>query len=274
MYFHKDEETGALWCYCKGSCQRGYSLYAYCAAGGVTVSDFLKNKIEFKEAVPNQVTKQEWPRNFIPLSDPRAKEGLDYIRNQRGLDPGEGLYYDVNRKGIVFPYFFSSVFVGSQTRFLTPYVDEDGNSRKIDTMSGTRLGLLFYNWNQDAFMANIKGVVVVEGAFDAQALQQSFNKAYGGAISNPWRAIALSGAGATKHQLAQMSALVEKGYKVVCAPDSDEAGLAMLTKFKEAGACTHSAFTGVKGTDWNDIFMEEADPKEYVKWFMSKVGGV
>jgi len=274
LYWHKDPDNGSLWVYCKGKCQRGYSLYAYCAAAGVSVSDFLKNKIDFKEATPNEVTQQEWPKHFIPLSDPRAQEGVDYIRKQRGLEPAEGMYYDMERKGIVFPYFFGSVFVGAQTRFLEPFVDANGNDRKIDTMSGTRLGLLFYNWNQDVLMSNIKGVIAVEGAFDAQAIQQALNATYGSAITTPWRAIACSGSGATKHQLEQMNELVNKGYKVIVAPDSDEAGLDMLKKFKNAKACTHYAFTGKTGVDWNDVFMEENDPKEYLKWFFSKVNNV
>ena len=274
LYWHKDNQTGGLWVYCKGVCSRGYSLYAYCAGAGLSVSEFLKNKIDFKEATPNEVTRMEWPRSFIPLSDPRSKPGIDYLRNERGLQPGDGMYYDIDREGIAFPYFFGDVFVGAQIRFTKPWVDKDGHTRKIDTLPGSRLGLLFYNWNQNGFMANIKGVVIVEGAFDVQCLQQAFHAAYGGTIACPWRVIACSGSGATKHQLEQMQEVVSNGYKVIVAPDSDKAGLEMGKKFKDAGACTHIAFTGKTGVDWNDVFKQESDPKKYIKWFMERVEGV
>ena len=274
LYWHKDQDTGGLWVYCKGVCSRGYSLYAYCAAAGISVSDFLKNKIDFKEATPNEVTRMEWPRSFIPLSDPKAQVAIDYLHSQRGLRPGDGMYYDVDRNGIAFPYFFGDVFVGAQIRFIKPWEDKDGHLRKIDTLPGTRLGLLYYNWGQQEFMANIKGVVVVEGAFDVQALQQAFHMAYGGMIACPWRVVACSGSGATKHQLEQMKDVVKRGYKVIVAPDSDKAGLTMGQKFKDAGACTHIAFTGQTGKDWNDIYMQNNDPKQYIKWFMGKVTNV
>jgi len=240
----------------------------------VSVSDFLKNKIDFKEATPNEVTRMEWPRTFRPLSDPASKNGIEYLQNERGLQPGDGMYYDVDRNGIVFPYFFGDVFVGAQIRFTKPWEDKDGHLRKIDTLPGTRLGLLFYNWNQQGFMANIKGVIIVEGAFDAQALQQAFHSAYGGAIACPWRVIACSGSGATKHQLEQMREVVKNGYKVIVAPDSDKAGLEMGRKFKDASACTHIAFTCDSSIDWNDQYKLINDPKQYIQWFMSKVNNV
>ena len=274
LYWHRDSQSQALWVYCSAVCSRGYSLYQYCANAGISVSDFLKNKIDFKEATPNEVTRMEWPRTFIPLSDPRAEKGIEYLRNERGLQPGDGMYYDVDREGIVFTYFFGDVFVGAQIRFIKPWLDKDGHLRKIDTLPGTRLGLLYYNWNQQEFMANIKGVIVVEGAFDVQALQQAFHAAYGGAITCPWRVVACSGSGATKHQLEQMQDVVKNGYKVICAPDSDKAGLEMSKKFKEASACTHMAFTGESGVDWNDHYKLINDPKQYIQWFMSKVTNV
>ena len=163
-----------------------------------TVSEFLKNKISFKEATPNEVTKMEWPRSFIPLSDPRAQPGIDYLKNERGLLPGDGMYYDVDREGIAFPYFFGDIFVGAQIRFLSPWEDKEGRIRKIDTLPGTRLGLVFQGFSQTGFMANIKGIIVVEGAFDMQALQQAFYAAYGGATICPWRVISCRGSGANK----------------------------------------------------------------------------
>jgi len=249
-------------------------LYAYCTAGGVSVSDFLKNKIDFKEATPNEVTRMEWPRSFTPLSDPKAKAAVDYLKNERGLEPGDGMYYDTDRNGIVFPYFFGDVFVGAQIRFIKPWEDKDGHLRKIDTLPGTRLGLLFAGWGQQEFMANIKGVIVVEGAFDMFAIQQAMYSAYNGILNCPWRVVACSGSGATKHQLEQMRDVIKKGYKVIVAPDSDEAGLGMARKFIDAGACTHKVFTGEATIDWNDKYKQIGNPKEYSKWFLSRVENV
>jgi len=274
VYFHKDEDSGALWCFCRGKCNRGYSLYQYCAAGGISVADFLKNKIDFKEAVPNQVTRMEWPGNFIPLSDPRAEPGVKYLLEERGLQPGDGMYYDTDRKGIVFPYFFGDIFVGAQIRFIKPWEDKEGHLRKIDTLPGTRLGLVLYNFNQGNLMANIKGMIVVEGAFDVQALQQAFYAAYGNVLSCPWRVVACSGSGATKHQLEVMRDMVKKGYTVVIAPDSDEAGLNMGRKFTDAGAATHVAYTEDASIDWNDKAKLVNNPKQYIQWFMGKVNHV
>jgi hypothetical protein len=154
LYWHCDTDNGSLWCYCRGLCQRGYSLYAYCTAAGISVSEFLKNKIITEEAVPNEVTKQEWPRSFIPLSDPRAAKGVDYIKNVRGLELADEMYYDTNRNGIVFPLFFNNIFVGAQIRFIEPRIDVDGKLHKIDTMPGTRLGLLFNGGRLDNATTN------------------------------------------------------------------------------------------------------------------------
>lgn len=274
VYFHIDKDTGGIWCYCKGLCQRGYSLYAYCHAGGITVSEFLKNEIDFKESKPNEVTRQEWPRSFIPLSDPRAAPGVDYIQNKRGLKPGDEMYYDVERNGIVFPYFFQDVFVGAQIRFIEPYMDVEGHTRKIDTMPGTRLGLIFLGWPQNELMSHVKGVIVVEGAFDMHAIQQTLYEEFNGPMYCPWKVIACSGSGVSQHQLEQLQDLVKKGYKVIIAPDSDVAGLSMYKKVRDAAAATHYAFTGKTGFDWNEALQEIVDTKEYIKWFFQKVKNV
>lgn len=238
------------------------------------MKEFLKNHIDFKEATPNEVQKMEWPRWYLPLSDPRSKPGVDYIRDVRGLQPAEGMYYDSNRNGIVFPYYFGNVFVGAQTRFIDTFTDADGTERKIDTLPGSRLGLLFYNWNQVDTLPSIRGFIVTEDAFDTQAIQQATNAAFGGITKNPWRAIACSGSGATTHHLETMKEMRLKGYKIILAPDADEAGVKMLEKFSAADAITHCVSPGSATKDWNDLYREIDDPKNFIKWLMGRIESV
>jgi hypothetical protein len=272
LHWHIDNDTGNIWCWCNGKCQRGYSIREYCHLSGVSLSDFLKGDFSFNESTPNEVSRLEWPSHFIPLSDPRAKKGVEYIKG-RGLGLQGDMYYDMKREAIVLPYYFQNTFVGAQMRYITPITTEDGDVLKITTMPGTRLGLVFYNWNQEPFITNIKGVIVCEGAFNALAIQQSLNKLYGGVLKNPWKAVACSGSGSTKHHLSKFKELLEAGIKVVCAPDSDEAGLKMLSKFKTAEAVSHYALTMDSSKDWNDILKEQGSEK-FSKFFLSTVKSI
>jgi len=269
LHWHIDSETGDIWVWCQGICQRGYSLYSYCHTAGISVADLLKGEFDFHESTPNEVRKMEWPSWYLPLSDPRSQKGVDYIAS-RGLTPEGDMYYDSEKDGIVFPYYFGNHFVGAQTRFITPWTDKDNVEHKIDTIPGTRLGLVFYGWNQERFMGDVKGIFVTEGSFNALSISQSFNKVYKGAINSPWRAIACSGSGATKHQTEVLKELKDSGLKIVIAPDSDEAGLKMLKKFKDAGAMTHYALTGDSSKDWNDM-AKELDSEEFARYVLSKV---
>jgi hypothetical protein len=226
----------------------------------------LKGEFDFKEAPPNELTPMSWPARYIPLSDTRAETGVNYIKS-RGLTPEGDMYYDVERNGIVFPYYFDNHFCGAQTRFVVPRVHADGEVQKMDTLPGTRLGLLFYGWNQSRFVGNVKGVIVCEGAFNAISINQAFNLVYGGINNNPWRAISCNGAGATKHHQEALKELKEQGLKVVIAPDSDDAGMNMLRKFKESGAATHYALTG-STEDWNDK-AKLLGKRDFFKFFFS-----
>jgi hypothetical protein len=267
LYWHEDPDTGDLWCYCN-KCNRGYSIWEYCHKAGINLSDFLKGDFSFEEAIPNEVQAVEWPARYIPLSDPRASEGVQYVES-RGLALDGDMYYDIERNGIVFPYYFGNYFCGAQTRFIVPKIDADGKPQKMDTMPGTRLGLLFYGWNQDSFVGDVKNVVVTEGSFNALAIGQSFQKAYGGISTCPWRTMSCSGSGATDHHKSEIKGLKDAGLKVILAPDSDEAGLNMLKKFKEANAITHYALTGTK-EDWNDV-LKRLGPKEFAVYFLSRI---
>lgn len=268
LHWHKDTDTGDIWVYCVGKCQRGYSLRSYCYHAGISLPEFLKGDFDFKEAAPNEVSAMGWPTRFIPLSDSRSVKGVDYIHG-RGLSLEGDMYYDVERDGIVFPYYFDNHFCGAQTRFINPRVHPDGEVQKIDTLPGTRLGLLFYGWNQSRFVGDVKGVIVTEGAFNTISINQALNMAYGGIAHNPWRAIACSGAGATSHHKEALQDLKEQGLKIVIAPDTDEAGGNMLKKFRDANAGTHYAFTG-DTRDWNDM-LKELEHERFAKFFMSRI---
>ena len=212
LHWHKDSVTGDIWVYCVGKCQRGYSLRQYVHIAGITLVDFLKNDFEFREATPNEVQVMAWPTKFIPISDPRAEKGVEYIKS-RGLSLDGDLYYDIDREGIVFPYYFQNHFCGAQIRFIKTRINKDGDEQKIDTMPGTRLGMLFGMWNQSRFLTNIRAVGVCEGYFNALSLQQAFNLKYGGVAKNPWKFICTSGCNVTKHHQEVLSELKNEGIK-------------------------------------------------------------
>lgn len=272
LHWHISPEDGAIWVYCVGKCQRGYSIYQYCHEAGIPLNEFLKGEFDFVEARPNEVTKMEWPSNFVTLSDPRAKLGVEYIKS-RGLKIEGDMYYDVERKGIVFPYYYENVFVGAQIRFIEPWIDKHGAERKIDTMPGTRLGLVFYGWNSGKFVRNVKGIIATEGAFNCIAIQQALNDIYGGLNRNPWLVVACSGSGVTSHHKEVFKELKDQGLKIVAAPDFDEAGLNMLEKLKEADVITHYALTMDEEKDWNDVLKEKGH-SEFANWFMKRVKSV
>lgn len=268
LYWHESEDDGGFWCYCN-KCDKAYSLQGYCALAGLSLAEFLKNDFEFEEAKNNEVQKMAWPKNFIPLYDPKAQKGVDYLKS-RGIDPDEGMYYDTQREGIVFPLYYDETFVGAQIRLITPWVDENGDERKIDTLPGSRLGLLFAGWNQTPFRTNIKAVIVCEGAINAMSLQQVFNEMYGGILNNPFKAIACSGSGISAHHLETLKDLKDQGFRIISAGDSDSAGMKMLEKLTKAEAITHYALTGDDETDWNDI-LKQHDKKYLAKFFLGSV---
>jgi len=272
LHWHVAPETGDVWVWCQGKCQRGYSIYSYCHQAGISLNEFLKGDFHFVESKPNEVTRAEWPSWFITLSDPRAVKGVEYIKS-RGLKIEGDMYYDLEHEGIVFPYYVDNVFVGSQTRYLKSWIDKDGDERKIDTLPGTRLGLVFGMWNQSKFATDIKAVGVCEGYFNALSLQQAFNHIYGGVSRNPWKFICTSGAGITGHQKETLRELKEQGIKIVAALDSDEAGLQGLKKLKEAEAITHYALTMNDELDWNDLLQQHGH-EELAQWFLKNVKNI
>lgn len=267
LYWHQNEE-GKIWCYCN-KCDRGYSLEQYCTIADIDMTDFLTGEFHMQEAQPNEVQAMAWPSSFIPLSDPRANKGVEYIQ-ARGLNVDGDMYFDINEDGIVFPYYVENQFCGAQVRFLEDRINEDGDIWKITTLPGTRLGLLFYGWNQGKLLAQVQGVIVTEGAFNALSIQQALNSVYGGVSRCPWRVIACSGSGLSDHQAQELKELKEKGLKVVAAPDTDEAGIKMFNKMSELGAATHYAFTGDTEKDWNDV-LKELGHQEFAKFVIKSI---
>ncbi len=267
LYWHQNED-GKIWCYCN-KCDRGYSLEQYCETADIDMQEFLTGDFHMQEAKEDTVEAMAWPSTFVPLSDPRAAKGVEYIKS-RGLTLEGDMYYDLDEEGIVFPYYVENYFCGAQVRFLKTRINEDGDEWKITTLPGTRLGLLFYGWNQTKFLAQVKRVIVTEGAFNALSIQQALNQAYGGVSRCPWRVIACSGSGATELQRETLKELKDKGFTVVIAPDTDEAGMKMYQKFLDSGCATHYAFTGDTTKDWNDL-LKEMKHEEFAQFFLRSV---
>lgn len=261
-----------IWCYCN-KCDRAYSLSQYCETAGIDRDDFINGgDFEVAEAKPNEVNAMAWPHTFVPMTDPRAEKGLRYIEG-RGLSSQGDMYFDLKENGIVFPYYVENQFCGAQVRFIEERVNDDGDVWKVTTLPGTRLGLLFYGWNQGQFLAQVKGIIVTEGAFNALSIQQALNKAYGGMHRCPWRAIACSGSGLSDHQAEALKTLKASGLKVVGAPDTDEAGIKMYNKLVKADAISHYAFTGDTEKDWNDMLIA-LGPQEFAKFVIKGITAI
>lgn len=269
VHWHTDPDSNAIWCWCNGPCQRGYSLIDYCKYAGVELKDFLQGDFTFKEAQSNEISRLEWPKTYVSLSDPRAQAGVDYV-NSRGLDIKGDMYYDTDREAIVFPYYFGNTFVGAQTRLLKPWIDKDGEETKVLTLPGTRLGLVFYNWNQEAFVTNIKAIVVCEGAFNAMSIQQALNNMYGGVLKNPFKVVATSGCGTSQHQMDKLKEMKEAGKKIIIAFDSDAPGMKGLSKMIKNEVATHYSITEHDDIDWNDILGTQSH-EELARIFMKNI---
>ena len=268
LHWHRDLETSDIWVYCVGKCQRGYSLKQYCSLGDILPEDLLKGDFEFQEAKSNEIQAMQWPAKFIPLNDPRAAPGVKYIRG-RGLSLDSDMYYDIDRDGIVFPYYFDKHFCGAQIRFIKDNFNKSGDLQKVDTVPGTRLGMLFGLWNQTKFFTNVKAVGVCEGYFNALSLQQAFNTKYGGVANNPWKFISTSGCNVSLHHREVLKELKDNNIKIICAYDHDEAGLAGLNKMIKAECLTHFSTTQDTDKDWNDMLLKDGPHHTATRFLMN-----
>lgn len=269
LNWHSDPDTDAIWCWCNGPCNRGYSLQSYCHTAGISLAEFLKNDFDFQEATPNVVSSLDWPSSFISLSDPRALPGVEYIKS-RGLESKGDMYYDLEKEAIVFPYYYLNTFCGAQLRLLKPWTNLDGDTTKILTLPGTRLGLVFYGYSQAPFFTDIKAIVVTEGAFNSLSIQQSLNQLYGGVLKNPFKVMATSGCGTTKTQMEKLKELKDAGKKIIVAFDSDEAGLKGLSKMVKNEVATHYCLTNNDNIDWNDILGTQGS-ETLAKYFIENI---
>jgi hypothetical protein len=269
IYFHN--ENNVVWLYCC-KCARGYTFAQYCELAGLSVEEgknILRQGVVFEDDINDEINALAWPSSYIPLSDPRAEQGVSYIKS-RGLTLDGDMYYDLAEEAIVFPYYYQNYFCGAQIRFVNPRELDNGKIFKISTLPGSRLKLLFYGWNQSKLLNNISSVIVTEGAFNTLAINQSLNLAYGSVTKNPSRSIASSGAALSQHQEDALKELVDQGKKVILASDTDEAGEKMLNKAIRAGCITHYAFTDSSDCDWNDV-VKEIGHKDFAKYFLQQV---
>ena len=266
VYWHINDNK-QLWCWCNG-CGRSYTVHEYCHAAGISLNDFLKGNFDIENEAPNEVNRIEWPLSFIPLGHREAQAGRDYIIG-RGLTLEGDMYYDTETNGVVFPMYFDKYFCGAQIRLIDPW-DNGENVTKMISLPGTRTSILIYNWNQGALLQGIKYIVLTEGAFNALSIMQSMNETYGGLVGNPWKVMALSGSGGSTHHIEVIKGLKDKGYKIVAAFDTDEAGLKALNKFNEAEAVSHFANVETPNVDWNDK-LKELGHKEFAKYFLGRI---
>ena len=255
LHWHRDSDTGDIWCWCQGTCHRGYSLRQYVHMAGLSLTEFLHGDFDFKESTPNEVQVMRWPVKFVPLSDPRAEKGVAYVRS-RGLSLDGDMYYDKEREGIVFPYYFENYFCGAQIRFIQLRTIRGGDEQKIDTLPGTRLSMLFGLWNQSQFVTDVKAVGVCEGYFNALALQQAFNLKFGGVATNPFKFVCTSGCNVSQHHREVLGELLKQGVKVIGAFDADAPGIDGTAKMVKNGCLSHISTTQDTEMDWNDMLKQ------------------
>lgn len=256
IYYHKDRWE-VPWIYCN-KCGDSMDLVDYCAMHGIDLpTEEEIARVTQDDPGDRELQKMAWPKHFIPLWDKRAEDGVRYLKS-RAIEPGDGLYYDTERRGIVFPYHYENTCVGAQVRFIEPK-EKDGRTWKITTVPGTKLGKLFYGWNQGQLPFNVKYLVVTEGAFNSIALQQTFNRHYGGITKNPYRFVAASGSSIGKLRCEVLRDQIAEGTKVILAADPDEAGIKMLEEAIREQCITHYSTVSEDGVDWNDLLIRGGD---------------
>lgn len=261
LYYHRNKQ-GVAWLFCN-KCGTGMDLDIYCDMLGIEIpSEEMLAKICHDDPSDQELIKMNWPKNFIPLWNKDAKEGIKYLESRK-IKPTDGIFYDEDTNGIVFPYYYDSYCVGAQIRFIEPKV-KDEVKFKISTVPGTKLGKLFYGWNQLSLNPNIKYIIVTEGAFNSLALQQTLNSKYKSILSNPYKTIAVSGSSIGNHRAELLREKISEGYKVILSADLDAAGMKMMSKCCEEACITHYTFpenSGDKWNDWNDVLIQGGEDK-------------
>ena len=244
LYFHKKEKN--ILVYCSGKCQRSYTLSDYCLYSGLTLSQFLKHSdLSFaKEETKGELNAIKFPNYLISMGSNEASAGREYL-HKRGLDVFGNWFYDAMNKGIFFPYYYRSTFVGGQTRIINP------TGPKVITITGTRNSLLFFNWDQTMLVGKTN-VVVCEGAFNCLSIEKALSMTE---VGKTTLCVALSGSGVSDHQADVLHQVLKAGCKVTWASDFDEAGKKMLKKAIQKGVVSRFVFP-VEG-DWNDVLIKQ-----------------
>ena len=256
LYYHRDK-YGTPWIYCN-KCSDSMDLEDYCLMHGINMpTEEEVAKVVSDDPNDRELHRLEWPKYFIPLWDKRSESGVEYLKS-RCLEPSDGMFYDMQQDGIVLPYYYENTCVGAQVRFIRPR-EKDGKTWKITTIPGTKLGKLFYGWNQAELPQSVKYLVITEGAFNAIALQQTFNRHYGGATKNPYRFAAASGSSIGSYRADVLRDEIERGKRVILAADPDQAGVKMLEEAIKDGCITHYTTSTTDGVDWNDILKQDGE---------------
>lgn len=96
--------------------------------------DFFGEEDEIDEDAKDLPT-MAWPLDYYPIEDPASKKGADYLLG-RGIELSfarrYGIYYNPDKKRVVFPVAANGQLYGWQERIIVPntWIDDQGNPRE------------------------------------------------------------------------------------------------------------------------------------------------
>lgn len=247
LYWHKHKNNIKVFC-CK--CGKLYSLNEYASLSNIPKETILSNLSddEFKDSFDTIIQEIQLPKTLISLFDNSSKKGRDYLQ-KRKIEIYTDLLYDYKREGIAQLLYKEGIIIGCQIRLINPQEDQS----KIISLKGTKKSLSFFGWNCD--FINLKGIDVVfvtEGAFDSLSIKTIFKK------NKNIKAIATLGCKTSKIQIEYLKKIKERGIKVICAFDGDEAGIEGRNLLIKEKAINY--FIDNKGCeDWNDILIKKGE---------------
>jgi len=250
LYWHLHVNDGKkvvrVYC-CK--CARLYTAKQYADAANISIDDiFSELTDEDFQDKSKEITSVSLPSSFISLFDPRAKEGRDYLK-KRGIEIFPDLMYDTYRNGIAQIIYRGETIVGSQIRLITPTQDQP----KMMSIKGTQRSLALWGWNGNEFLLNkVKVIFLTEGVFDALSIKLAFK----GDVTV--KSFATLGCNVSKEQLELIKTIRDKGIKVICAFDSDEAGI-KGRKFLLKNHAIDGYIDNENQEDWNSLLIQNQD---------------
>lgn len=247
LHINKGQKVVRVYC-CK--CAKIFTAQQYADAANIPIEsifDELSND-DFQDK-PRNINSISLPSSFISILDPRAKEGREYLK-KRGITIYPDLMYDLFRRGIAQILYRGDIIVGSQVRIIDP---KDGP--KVMSLKGTQRSLALWGWNgNDYLLQGVKVVFLTEGVFDALSIRLSFKN------NSTIRVISTLGCGTSKEQIELLQQIREKGIKLICAFDGDEAGVRgrnFLIKNKAIDGYIDHPILLEK--DWNKLLIESRD---------------